>query len=124
MITDTLADFYQINDTDQPIKLKVDVCFGQNSVSKILLNNQIISGPESDGCFVRSFEKILGTNKELEGKKLQMTTLVLNKDKNPDGTMLIISLTGGITQYAQKLETYPAENGGVEKYSIRIRFCK
>lgn len=122
MKSDTLCDYYQVDDSDQPLKLAVDIGYGQNAVSKILIGKRMVPGPMSDGSFVRSFEKILGTNRELSGKSLQMTTLVLYNAKNPNGTSIVISLTGGITQYANKLETNIAEKGGVVKYSVRILF--
>ena len=124
MTTDKLNDFYQVDEFDHPIKLAVNVGYEKNAISIVLLNNRIISGPESDGSFIKSFEKVLGPGNELNGKSLQLITFVLaNEGKNYE-TSLMISLTGGPSLYAQKLETYSPETDGVVKYSVGIRFCK
>jgi hypothetical protein len=124
MKSDTLTGCYQVTNSGQPVKLSITIGNGQNAISKLLLNDQVLTGPERDGSFVRSFESILGTNNELTGKKLQMTTLILNNKENIDRTSLILSLTGGITQYAQKLEQKVAEKGGVVKYMVSIKFYR
>ena len=122
MKSDTLTGCYQVTNSVQPVKLTVTISNGQNAISKLMLNDQVLPGPESDGSFVRSFERILGTNNELIGKRLKMTTLVLNKKENIDRTSLIISLTGGVTVYAQKMEQKVPEKGGVVKYTVSIKF--
>lgn len=124
MKTDTLIDFYKVTETDQPVTLTVNIGYDMKAVTKLTLNNQEVAGPESDGCFVRSFEKILGTNNVLNGKKLLMTTLILDTVENVAKTSLLIKLTGGVAQYAQKLETKPTAKGGVVRYSIGIHFRK
>jgi len=123
MKSNTLIDFYQITDSDQPVKLTVDICYGHNAVSKLHLNQHMVQGPESDGSFVRNFEKVLGTNAELNNKRLQLTTLVLHTLKSEDHTCIILSLTGGTVQYSRKLESVAPEIGGVVKYTVSIRFC-
>ena len=124
MTTDKLNDFYQVDGFDHPIKLAVNIGFGKNAISIVLLNNRIISGPETDGSFIKSFEKVLGQGNELDGKRLQLFTFVFaNEGKNYE-TSLMISLTGGPAHYAQRLETYSPETDGVVKYSVGIRFCK
>ena len=72
MKSDTLLGFYNVTNSDQPVKLAVTIGNNQNAISKLLLNDQVVTGSGRDGGFVRSFEKILGTNIELTGKKLQM----------------------------------------------------
>ena len=124
MTSDKLNDFYEVDEFDHPITLAVNVGFGKNAISIVLLNNKMIYGPESDGSFMRSFEKILGQSRELNGKKLQLITLVLANEEKTYETSLVISLSGGPAYYAQKLEAYSPETNGFVKYSIGIRFCK
>ena len=123
MKSDKLNDFYQLSDTNQPVKLTVDICYGHNAVSKLLLNQHMVQGQERDGSFGRSFEKVLGTNAELKNKRLQLTTLVLHTLKSDDRTCIILSLTGGTEQYSRKLESVAPEIGGVVKYTVSIQFC-
>jgi hypothetical protein len=124
MKSDTLTDFYQLNNSDQPIKLSITIGNGQNAISKLLLNNQVVQGPETDGSFLRGFEKKLGTNEELTGKKLQITTLILNNGEDINQTYLIVSLNGGLTQYSHKLEHKSSEMGVAVKYTVSIKFYK
>ena len=124
MKSDTLIDFYQVTYSGQPVKLTVTIGNGMNAISKLLLNSQVVQGSEVDGSFTRSFEKKLGTNEELAGQKLQMTTLVLNNGEDINRTSIIVSLTGGATQYAQKLEHDSSEMGVAVKFTVGIRFSK
>jgi len=124
MKSDTLLGFYNVTNSDQPVKLAVTIGNNQNAISKLLLNDQVVTGSGRDGGFVRSFEKILGTNIELTGKKLQITTLVVNNGKDINRTCLFVSLTGGVNQYAQEMEHNSSEKGGVVKYTVSFKFCK
>ncbi len=124
MKSDTLVDYYQVTNSGQPVKLTVTIGNCQNAISKILLNSHFLPGPENDESFFRSFEKIVGTNNELIGKKLQMTTLVLNNGEDINRTSLVVSLTGGVTQYSQKLEHEFSEMGVAVKYTVSIRFSE
>lgn len=124
MKTDTIIDFYRVNNSDQPIKIKVNISYGQNAISKIVLDHQSLPGPKRNGSFLRSFEKILGTNKDLNGKKLQMTTFVLDTLKNTNGTSLTLSLIGGVSPYTETLGLDSLGKGEVVKYSTGFKFYK
>jgi len=124
MKTNSLVHFYKVNDSDHPVKLEVEVGHGQNSNSKILLNHLPVPGPGPEGSFVRSFELILGTNKELQGEELLMTTVVHDIMENTNMTSLTISLTGGVKPYTKTLEHSASKKGEVVTYSANIEFFK
>ena len=124
MKTGNLVDLYQVADLDKPVKLNIDITSGINAKSKLFLNDKMISGPEGDGTFKRSFEILLGSSNDLNRKTLKMTTLVLADETNPPESALIISLTGGLLDYAQKLVGHRRGNDEVVKYSVWIKFYK
>ena len=124
MNSTTLSDLYQVSNSDQPVKLKIEIGYGHNANTKLILDHTPVPGPGPEGSFVRSFETLLGANRDLFGKDLLMTTVVMVIPDLPKTTSLKIGISGGVSPYAETLESNETEEGGVVTYGVNIRFYK
>lgn len=120
-----LIDFYEVNDTDDPIILKVTVSFRQNAVTSVRVNEVPVLPPPDEGegeSFVRSFTTQLGTNRTMNDKELVMKTIVHDINEEDNRTGLIIHLSGGVKEGDWQQGPITVEDGAIILYSSEIGF--
>jgi hypothetical protein len=124
MNSSTLSELYPVNDSDQPVKLKVEIGYRHQANSKVMINGKQIPGPELDGSFSGSFVTLLGNNRDLNNKDLVMTTMVMSVPDEPDKMSVNVMLTGGVGIFNETLESNEAADEGVVAFGMDIRFYK
>lgn len=124
-----LIDFYEVDDSDRPVTLKVIVSFRQNAVTTVKLN-EVPVPPQPDqehegGSFVRSFTTELGTNRSVCDKELIMHTIVHDINDQDNRTGLTIELAGGVNQQPPiQMGPVTVDDGAIMTYSVEIGFFK
>jgi hypothetical protein len=115
----TLDTLYIVNESDTPVTLEVNAgAQGQTSNMTITLDNATIV-KELAGDFA---EKALGTNKQLNGKKLSIVATIADTSKETNLTSLTIRLKGGVSANDFPLSKTVNEEGDSEDYLCIIEF--
>ncbi|HEX4875687.1 MAG TPA: hypothetical protein VFV31_03390 [Chitinophagaceae bacterium] len=118
--TTTVNTAYFLNGTQNPVTLKIFIGDkGQSGDSVISLDNVII-GKNLKG----DIEMMVGTNQELAGKVLDITTTVLDLSRETNKTEVTVSLTGGIAEREYFLNEEVKNEGDLVPYSMIFRFKK
>jgi len=117
----TLNTLYIIDGSDNDISLEVNAgAEGQTSDMTIKLNNSIVTENLS-GDFV---ETALGTNKSLNGKKLNIVATIADTSRETNFTSLTIHLKGGTGPADFPLSKAVEEEGGSVDYLCIIEFFR
>ena len=115
----TLDTLYIVNESDNPVTLEVNVgAQGQTSDMTITLDAATIA-KELAGDFA---EKALGTNKQLNGKKLSIAATIADNSRTTKLTSLTIHLNGGVSENDFPLSKTVNEEGDSEDYLCIIEF--
>jgi len=109
-----ISDFYFVNDSERPVRLKVKVTHAQVAATTLRLGN----GEQEH--FEDSFEKDLGPNKSLKDQRLFFVTSVTDIQKATDKTGLEVTLEGGPEEFRETLEKKVSRHGGTIDYIVTI----
>lgn len=112
----TIVDFYQVDQSDQPVVLNVIIGYAQNAVTTVKINSLNM------GDYERSFNLVLGNNKELVNKELFCFTTVHDINPDTNKTSVSVTLTGGVQPYEGNMDVSVSSNGGIASYTIHIGF--
>jgi hypothetical protein len=120
MGNNTTADrVYIVNDSESDVTLEVKVGDkGQTSDMTIKLDDKVIA-EKIAGDFP---ERSLGTNKELNGKKLSIVATVADTSRETDLTSVTIHLRGGATPNDFPLSKAVGDQGDSEDYLCLVEF--
>jgi hypothetical protein len=112
-----IVDTYEVNNSNDTVRLSLAVGYGHRSVSSVELNgNDIIVSPPGDaqGKYVDDFSIPIDANANLSGKTLSIDTLVQQFSPDPRTSVTIV-LTGGLqTKTWTENETNQTVNYGFE----------
>lgn len=115
----TLNTLYIIDGSDNDITLEVNAgAEGQTSDMTIKLNKSIVTENLS-GDFA---ETVLGTNRSLNGKKLNIAATIADTSRETNFTSLTIHLKGGTIPADFPLSKAVEEEGGSVDYLCIIEF--
>jgi hypothetical protein len=115
----TLDTLYIVNETDNPVTLEVNAgAQGQTSDMTITLDDATIV-KNLAGDFT---QKPLGTNKQLNGKKLSIAATIADTSRQTNLTSLTIRLKGGNSASDFPLSKTVDEEGDSEDYLCIIEF--
>jgi hypothetical protein len=105
----TIYDFYQLNDTDQPVYLEVTIGYAQSGTTTACLRKGDVCVAKTD-----SFYLTVGTNKELQREELRIESLVTDVQKDFNVCSATYILSGGsetkswvLHQQSEDHKTYP-----------------
>ncbi len=115
----TLDTLYVVDMSDKVVTLSIEIGdSGQTSNMTIMLDNKTITSNQS-GNFPKTN---LGTNKELNGKKLSIVANIADTSKETNLTSLTINLTGGQEDIILPLSKTVEADGESEDYLCLIEF--
>lgn len=113
------ADLYFVNKSNNKVILDIEIGdTGQSGISKIVLDGVTIQ-PEIIGS-IRGQE--LGSNKSLDGKFLEVTTVITDVSKKTNLTSFDFNLTGGTESFRFVMQRSVQKEGGSVGYKISIFF--
>jgi hypothetical protein len=113
----SLVKNYGLIGNGSVVKIKIDIGFGQLGVTKINLgDNTIVDNTQG------SFEKVVGIDTELKGKKLFCVTTVTDVRNETNNTSVDYLLTGGIKAYSNSLQESVNSQGEVLFYTSMFIF--
>jgi hypothetical protein len=117
----TLDTAYLVNGSDAAVTLEIILgAPGQTGTTDILLDNvNIITGEKGS---LREFA--LGTNKKLNGRTMQITTVASDTAKDTNYLESIIRIRGGIRFSEYVLYKTVEKQGGSAIFTSRIEFFK
>ena len=116
----SLTDIYKVDKSEKEIKIKLGIgAPGQSSLSKVKLGKTVLLD-DHDGP-VPSL--LLGTNTSVNGKFLNIKTVVTDIKGKPDDTSVDFTLTGGPDgKFNSTLSKTVAADGDSVFYEIEIFF--
>jgi|GEM_PF-7010083 len=124
MSTTTHVDFYNVSKSkSKNVSLTINTGFGQNSTSSIYVGSGMLDGGGPNGAFTEEdFTVDLGTNYELNGKKLIITISVQDIQPHTDESSITLRLTGGVSDYKKLMTATIDKQTKVVFYTYYIMF--
>jgi hypothetical protein len=117
MAVQTITDFYELDNSTNPVNLEVKIGFGQPAASRVFVEFDPVGGQK-----LNDFSVDLGSNQVLKNKKLIINTTVWDLQSATDKTSLTIKLKGGKSSYERTSSCSVSEQGGVAIYVTTIYF--
>jgi hypothetical protein len=114
-----IDEVYQLRDSDDPVILSLTIGNAGVAASVVLLQGEVLDNP-----FVGPFFRDLGTNRTLQGKYVELVTIVarITGQGGPisPNARIIIKLTGGMTAKGWHMEDTAGENPAIFKATIGL----
>ena len=114
------TDVYQVDGSDTPVVMNLEIgAPGQTSLSRVKIGSVFLAKDEDGG--IENLE--VGTNKSVNGRFLNVKTVVTDIQGGTNETFIKFTLIGGPTgEYVCELSKTVAEDGDSVFYEIEIFF--
>lgn len=124
MSNTTHVDFYNVSkNKDKNVSLSISTGFGQNSTSTIYVGSTQLDGGGPNGAFTaEDFTVDLGSNYDLNGKKMVITIAVQDIQPDTDESSITLKLTGGLSDYKKVMTATIDKQTKVVLYTYYIIF--
>ena len=110
-----INEIYQLRPTNDIVVMEVVIGYAGKASSVVTLDGVRINSPFND-----SFKLELGTNQQLQGKKLEVTTLVIKTQAGSDKSSVTITLSGGVKEVTFPNPGNSPENPVVHRATIYL----